>query len=154
MNNIEKAMNDGYPLKIRGNDGYVAALVDIQPLLGGIYRYPGGDVCHDLKEIKLCFKEVFTKDTFDFNKAKIGDLVDSDFVSGMMDLLPPACMSLRCAQVGEPYSHREDPENGKLRPTFSTFKCIDGNWNKGLWEYCGNCFRGETVERGKDPVYY
>ena len=154
---IERAINDGYPLKIRGNDGYVATLVNIQPLFGseymGIYRYPGGDVCHDLKEIKAHFKEIFTEDTFDFSKAKIGDLVESDFVSSLMDLLPPACMSLRCAQDGEPYSHREDPDTGKLRPTFSTFKCIEGDWKNGVWEYCGNCFRGETTQRGKDPIY-
>ena len=34
MNNVEKAMNGGYPFKIRGNDGCVATLVDIQPLFG------------------------------------------------------------------------------------------------------------------------
>lgn len=98
-------------------------------------------------------KEVHTRDTFSYNTAQVGDLVDSEFVMDMMDLLPPACMSLRCAQVGEPYSHREDPETGKFRATFSTFKCLHGGWNEGVWEYRGNCFRGETTERGRDPVY-
>lgn len=45
----------GYPLRIRGNGGYEATLVDIQPLLDGdyeaIYRYPGGDCVHDLDSI-------------------------------------------------------------------------------------------------------
>lgn len=53
---IEKMRNDGYPLKIKGNDGYTAYLVDMQPLFGddymAIYRYPGGECCHDLLEIK------------------------------------------------------------------------------------------------------
>lgn len=155
--NIEKAMNDGYPFKIRGNDGYVATLVDIQPLNNGeymgIYRYPGGDVCHDLEEIKAHFKQIFTKDTFDYSKVQIGDYVDAEVVMNAMDLLPPAYMSLSCAQVGEPYSHREDPNTGKFRATFSTFKCVEGGWTEGIWEYCGNCFRGETTERGKDPIY-
>ena len=98
-------------------------------------------------------KEVFTCDTFDYSKAKIGDLVDADFVMNAMDLLPPACMRLSCAQVGEPYSHRLDPDTGNWRATYSTFKCLKGNWKTGIWEYCGNCFRGETIERGKEPVY-
>ena len=57
--NIRRLLKDGYPWKIKGNDGYTAVLVDVQPLLGhdycGIYRYPGGDCCHGLREIKDCF---------------------------------------------------------------------------------------------------
>lgn len=57
---IEEMRADGYPLRIIGNGGYKAVLVDFQPLFDGdylgVYRYPGGDVCHDLSEIKRCFK--------------------------------------------------------------------------------------------------
>ena len=53
---IEKMRKDGYPLKIKGNDGYTGTLVGMQPLFGGdylaVYRYPGGECCHDLHEIK------------------------------------------------------------------------------------------------------
>ena len=53
---IEKMRKDGYPYKIKGNDGYTAVLTDIQPLLDGdymaIYRYPGGDCCHGLGDMK------------------------------------------------------------------------------------------------------
>ena len=56
---IEKMRKDGYPYKIVGNGGYTATLSGMQPLFGGeymaIYRYPGGECCHDLKEIKACF---------------------------------------------------------------------------------------------------
>lgn len=58
MNNliIEKMRKDGYPRLIKGNDGYRACLVDMQPLFDGdymaIYRYPGGECCHDLADVK------------------------------------------------------------------------------------------------------
>ena len=59
---IEKLRADGYPLKIIGNGGYKATLIDIQPLNDGdymaIYRYPGGDCCHDLEEIKKYFEVI------------------------------------------------------------------------------------------------
>lgn len=57
---IEKMRKDGYPYKIRGNDGYPATLYNTQPLNDGdyiaIYRYPGGECCHDLEEIKRHFE--------------------------------------------------------------------------------------------------
>lgn len=60
MKTINEMRKDGYPLKIKGNDGYKATLVGCQPLLDGdymaIYRYPGGDTCHDLWEVKKCFE--------------------------------------------------------------------------------------------------
>lgn len=57
---IEKMRKDGYPYKIRGNDGYLVTLYNMQPLNDGdymaIYRYPGGECCHDLEEIKRHFE--------------------------------------------------------------------------------------------------
>lgn len=59
---IEEMRKDGYPYKIIGNDGYPATLVDCQPLNDGdyiaVYRYPGGDACHDLESIRSFFKVV------------------------------------------------------------------------------------------------
>lgn len=56
---IRRLLKDGYPWKIKGNDGYTAVLVGIQPLVDhdycGIYRYPGGECFHDLQEIRSCF---------------------------------------------------------------------------------------------------
>lgn len=98
-------------------------------------------------------KEVLSVDTFSYDKVQIGDLVEAAVVMDAMDCLPPACMRLDCAQLGEPYSHREDPESGKWRATYATFKCLKGGWNDGVWEYRGHCFRGENTERGNDPVY-
>ncbi|MCC8157275.1 MAG: hypothetical protein LIO54_08370 [Oscillospiraceae bacterium] len=60
MLTVDEMRAAGYPRKIRGNDGYEAHLVYMQPLLDGdweaVYRYPGGDCVHDLEEIKRCFE--------------------------------------------------------------------------------------------------
>lgn len=98
-------------------------------------------------------KPVWTEDNFEFEKTKIGDYVDAQVVMNAMNCMPPALMRLSCAQLGEPYSHREDPVEKKFRPTFATFKCVKGDFNDGVWIYCGHCFLGETKERGKDPAY-
>ena len=97
-------------------------------------------------------KEVFTPETFYFDKAQIGDYVTQEVVSDAMDLLPPVHMTSFSSQIGEPYSHCIDPASGKLRPTFATFKRITSGTN-GIWQYCGHCFRGENEERGIEPPY-
>ena len=66
-------------------------------------------------------KEVFTSDDFDY----------------------------AAAQMGDPSGMRQDPTTGAWRSTYATFKrCLDVS---GIWEYCGHCFSGETVERGTPP---
>lgn len=97
-------------------------------------------------------KEVFTQDTFSYEDIEIGDYVEQAVVDDAMNMLPPACMRSSCSQVGEPYSHRQDPDTGKWRVTYATFKRVTSG-NDGIWEYCGHCFCGENEERGKDPVY-
>lgn len=60
MTAIEYLRSIGYPLIIKGNDGYRAILSGIQPLIGNdfeaIYRYPGGECCHDLEYINKYFE--------------------------------------------------------------------------------------------------
>lgn len=94
-------------------------------------------------------RAVLDADTFDITKATPGDLVSQEVVDNYMNALPPASMSFTCAQVGEPYSHEKDPKNGRIRPTFMTFKKV----RDGVWEYCGNCFIGETSPRGEEMPY-
>ena len=96
-------------------------------------------------------KPVLTEDTFDYATARVGDYVEQAVVDNAMNCLPPACMTSQCSQMGEPYAHREDPETGKWRPTFATFKRVTGGPD-GIWQYCGLCFRGENVERGGVPA--
>lgn len=60
MTTVEKLRAAGYPLRIKGNDGYSATLVGVQPLLDGdyeaLYRYPGGICVHSLEEINMHFE--------------------------------------------------------------------------------------------------
>lgn len=99
-------------------------------------------------------KHIFTREDFTFESLVLGSLVDGAVVDDLMNVMPPACMRYSCSQLGEPYSHREDPESGKWRPTFATFRCVEGAGTpNSVWEYRGHCFRGESQERGKDPVY-
>ena len=67
--------------------------------------------------------------------ANPGDYVEERIINEMRDCLPPACMNSGFLQMGEPYSHELDPDTGKWKPTFMTFK-KDGQH----WTYCGNCF--------------
>lgn len=74
-----------------------------------------GERC-DCGEAPADDKEVYTEDTFDYGKAKVGDYVSQGVVDNAVNCLPPACMRSDCTQLGEPYSHREDPnsESGVL----------------------------------------
>lgn len=94
-------------------------------------------------------KEVLTQDNFDYSKVQIGDYVEQAVVDDAMDLLPPACMTGRCSQVGEPYSTRFDINKGCYRNTYATFTRVA----KGIWMFCGHCFYGEIEERGTEPPY-
>jgi len=59
---------------------------------------------------------------------QVGDLVDEDMYWFFIEVLPPACFSSRCVQIGEAYSHNE---HGRL--TFATLThTADG------WQYAGN----------------
>lgn len=78
---------------------------------------------------------------------EIGDLVEEEIVDYIINLVPPACMRSDCCQCGEPASCRID-ENGKTRSTYITFKKI----NEDVWEYCGECFRGENTQRGVENI--
>ena len=103
-----------------------------------------------LSEIQLYNgKEVIDEEHyFGLDACEIGDYFTEDMVNYFMDVLPPACWRSDCAQIGEPSSHRID-ENGNGRATYPTFKRIA----EGIWEYCGDCFRGENVKRGTGLSY-
>jgi len=94
-------------------------------------------------------KMVYNKDWYYGTSAlEIGDLVEDEIVDDLMDCLPPVCMRNDCSQVGEPFSSRID-ENGKEKYTFDTFKRV----NSEIWEYCGDCFKGENVQHGTERLY-
>ena len=71
---------------------------------------------------------------------KVGDLIEQEIADNILDSLPPACMRSDCLQLGEPTSHKKDAK-GNFKATYATFKKVA----EGIWEYCGDCFRGENV---------
>lgn len=95
--------------------------------------------------VSLYGKPVYTEDTFDYSAASPGDYVDQAVVDNAMNCMPPVCISSACSQMGEPYAHREDPNTGKWRPVFATFKRVTASPN-AVWQFCGFCFQGETTE--------
>ncbi len=94
-------------------------------------------------------KEVVDKEHYyGLDAHEIGTYFTEDMVNDFMDMLPPACMRSDCSQIGEPTNHRID-DDGKCHATYATFKRIAEN----IWEYCGDCFRGENVQRGTELQY-
>lgn len=94
-------------------------------------------------------KEVMDKEHyFGLDACEIGSYFSEDMVKDFIDMVPPACMRSDCSQIGEPASYRID-NKGNCRPTYATFKQIA----EGVWEYCGDCFKGENLRYGKTPAY-
>lgn len=94
-------------------------------------------------------KEIIDADHyFGLDSCEIGSYFAEELVNEFMDMLMPACMRDDCSQLGEPIALRMD-EQGTYRNTYATFKKIEDN----IWEYCGDCFRGENIKRGNDPRY-
>ena len=90
---------------------------------------------------------IYDRNTFRYNTAKIGDMVDDTVVDEAVNVLPPATMTGVLVQMGEPYSHRPDHQ-GNWRATYATFAKVCS----GVWEYRGHCFRGETEEPFDSPL--
>lgn len=98
-------------------------------------------------------KEIYTEDTFDFDIVKPGDYVNRKVVDNIADCLPPLIMRADYMQMGEPYSFKTDEKTGHHRSTYGTFKIVHGGkYDEQVWEYCGHCFLGESVERGIDII--
>ena len=65
----------------------------------------------------------WTESKKDLNEfLQIGDVVDEDILDYFIGVLPPACQSPRCVQIGEPYTHDAGG------PLFATLEKIDGQW--------------------------
>lgn len=90
---------------------------------------------------------IYTTEDFRYDTAKVGDFVEQAVVDEAVNALPPACLTARCVQMGEPYSHIPD-HAGRWRATYATFAKVC----EGVWEYRGHCFRGQTDEPIANPV--
>lgn len=85
--------------------------------------------------------------TFRYETAKPRDYVVGAMVDEAINCWP---FSRVHAHKWGGHSHREDPKTSRWRASYVTFeRCRD---MPGIWKYRGHCFRGETVERGQDPV--
>lgn len=107
---------------------------------------------HDSGRMFYDGRPLYNTTTFSYDAVKVGDYVTQEVVDDAMDCLPPACMRSTCSQMGEPYSSKYDERSDKWRNTYATFCRVqtDPLWENNIWRYCGNCFCGETEERGKD----
>ena len=94
--------------------------------------------------------EIFTAKTFRYETAKPRDYVVGAMVDRSDKLFASAFLSVHAINGKLLHGHREDPKTGRWRASYVTFeRCRD---MPGIWKYRGHCFRGETVERGQDPV--
>ena len=95
-------------------------------------------------------KPIYNYDWFiTFDAFKPGDYVCEEIADYVLNALPPRYWSESIIQCGEPTTSREDEKIGKMRNTYLTLKKIAD----GIWEYCGDCFVGETEMRGKEMQY-
>lgn len=85
--------------------------------------------CEFYKKSSVPFEvKIFDEESFDYDKARIGDIVTQKVVDIAMDSLPSVSMS---------------------SATFQRVKSGDN----GLWKFCGDCFAGENTIRGKEPDF-
>lgn len=89
-------------------------------------------------------KLVYNWDYFNIDVIRVGDYVEESVVDDIINSMPPACMKSSCMQCGEPSNHKMD-KDGKYKPTYETFKKVAD----GVYEYCGECFRGKNIEVGE-----
>ncbi len=90
-------------------------------------------------------KPVYNWDHVYWEIMEPGSYVDRAIYEHMLNVLPPAYWTRDVLQVGEPYSHKANPEHdNRCEATYSTFVRVTDE----VWEYRGHCFRGKTTESG------
>lgn len=135
-------------------------VVDILRFINGVRIFPCGDGddykltdedIHNVNEyinnLPVKTKAEWTANFDDY--VNPGDIVEEAIVDEFMNCLPPVSMLSVCAQCGEPYSHKKDPNNNKIRATYATFTRIDND----KWMYCGHCFANQTYPNGIKMPY-
>ncbi|MCR5453173.1 MAG: hypothetical protein K6F00_11155 [Lachnospiraceae bacterium] len=82
-------------------------------------------------------KRIFNKDYWAYNRP-IGSLVEEDIAMDLANCVPPTTFRSDFIQCGEPYGSKVEGT------TYATFVKV-GN---GIWEWRGNCLRGQREENG------
>ncbi len=93
-------------------------------------------------------KTVYNRSYWTYNRP-VGSLVEEEIVDDLMNCVPPLTMRSNCMQTSEPHNHKEDEKTGQVKATYATFKKVA----EGIYEYCGDCFKGENEMRGKEIQY-
>lgn len=83
--------------------------------------------------------------------ARVGDLVGADVVEYFAICVPPLVLKEGFLQCGEVADYEYD-EEGKWHGTYITFVYDHIENSRGVWKYCGECFQGETEDKGKDKT--
>ena len=90
-------------------------------------------------------KIVYNEDWWFGEIGKPGDLVEESIAEWIGNCVPPVAYGRDYIQCGEPSDSRFDDKANKYKSTWATFKRIADD----VWEYCGDCFKGEDRPRGK-----
>lgn len=77
---------------------------------------------------------------------KSGDIVGEDVYDYFLNILPPRTLTQSLLQVGEPHSHMMNRKTGKYQATYATFETVGKDDGAMFYQYCGNCFVGETQD--------
>lgn len=95
-------------------------------------------------------KKVYNFDYFiTLDAFKVGDYLCNEYADFLLDVLPPIYLTKNIIQCSEPVSTREN-RNGLIKVTYTTLKRVADE----VWEYCGDCCKGETKRYGKEERYY
>ncbi len=78
---------------------------------------------------------IYTPEDFNYETAKVGDLVNPEVVNNARNVLPPAWNTYDCVQMGEPITMMKN-EDGFLKCVYHTFR----RKTCEAWEYRGLCF--------------
>lgn len=89
-------------------------------------------------------KPVYNRDTFEYDVAEIGDYVTTEIATDAGNAVPPIEYNSNMIQCGEPTDSRYDDRKCRYRNTYATFVRVGND----VWEYRGDCFAHETMQRG------
>lgn len=87
-------------------------------------------------------KPVYNRDHWSYNRP-IGSLVEREIAEDAGNCVPPRTWTRNMIQCGEPAGSKVEGI------TYATFIRV----TEDIWKWCGNCFAGESEERGKEVPY-
>ena len=124
---------------------YAAKSFNEQPWRGDERAYVI-DATYEGKKPKPCRivngERIFNEDYWSYDRP-IGSLVEEKIAMDLANCVPPTTFRSGFIQCGEPADHKKEG------PTYATFIKV----GDGIWEWRGDCLKGETEESGT-PIPY